>query len=194
MLNAKPLLNVITVQPKDFIDECRTLGSIKITDPTKCSHLREPDGFQIPYGWMINQLENNVVNYPNEQHPIWLWLRDNDIYRKSLSNDYMIIYAQIPLERCLVSDFMDWHAVLNNWHAGEDSDVDRDYSQTEIIASWDTVLVKDFDPLSLTSRDITYQACIDRIDFSEIIRIISAKDFKFEKKLAKKLWLRLRSL
>lgn len=74
------------------------------------------EDFEESYSWMMEQMSKRLPRYRGER-PIWLWLEKPDM-RQSLhaeTNSAIVrLTIQLEEEDVLVSDFEDWHFVLNN--------------------------------------------------------------------------------
>lgn len=75
------------------------------------------DEFQEAYDWMLRQMDQRGLPGPAGSM-LWLWasitprqLRD-DARR---ARDHILLTVRVPRERALISDFSDWHAVLNRF-------------------------------------------------------------------------------
>ena len=64
------------------------------------------DFFGPPYIWMQNQMKKRLKNYTGEL-PVWCWTesRGNINVVKRFGEDQVRIVANIPVSRCLISDF-----------------------------------------------------------------------------------------
>lgn len=72
--------------------------------------------FPTEYEWMIEQMHKRIPNYQGE-HPVWLWTEypshiKSGFVKKRQSG--VVLTLEIPDELVLLSDFDDWHCVLNN--------------------------------------------------------------------------------
>lgn len=87
--------------------------------------------FKNSYDWIVKQMECKIGNKPFENiYPIWAWFQyDNSIKRKpDLRNSCHLEKGthgvRIEFEKndneVLLSDFNDWHCVLNYWPYIED--------------------------------------------------------------------------
>ena len=111
-----------TFQPIEIWNLIRETGTYRC-DPAKCSMPEFADAYQ----WLIRQMEQRIGPRPNGvEYPVWAWYMQNGKQRKpdlrserwgygQGDEDYVCIELEIPDEQVLLSDFDDWHAVLNNW-------------------------------------------------------------------------------
>ncbi|WP_307442942.1 MULTISPECIES: DUF3841 domain-containing protein [unclassified Paenibacillus] len=88
----------------------------------------EFSGFSEQYKWMMKQMSIRLNKYNNE-YPIWVWLKKPDMrtggfFRRGTR--CVRIQLNLNEEDVLVSDFMDWHCVLNNNYL---SDNEQDWDE-----------------------------------------------------------------
>jgi hypothetical protein len=71
------------------------------------------------YIWMAARLSRHL-GHRVRSAPIWLWVRDKpDMRRNAHGNPVVRIELEIPRDRLLVSDFINWHGPLNtSWARG----------------------------------------------------------------------------
>ncbi|MDF2650479.1 MAG: hypothetical protein K0Q73_6284 [Paenibacillus sp.] len=70
---------------------------------------------------MIEQMKNRLPNYGGE-HPIWLWPKKPDMRSTGHFNSYtkcVRLSIELDSENVLLSDFNDWHCVLNDCFNGD---------------------------------------------------------------------------
>lgn len=83
------------------------------------------------------------------------------------SKDDVILELEIPDSEVLLSDYDDWHFVLNNWELITEeefeADEDKEYSQEEIEATWPRVFSIE------TKRYV--QACIWEIRPEHVVKV-----------------------
>lgn len=79
------------------------------------------------YRWMMDQMKKRLLSYKGE-FPIWLWLDKPDM--RSTANfksgtKCVRLAIELDEQDVLVSDFEDWHCVLNNWFCSDNDDEDN---------------------------------------------------------------------
>ncbi len=152
-----------------------------------------------PYGWMRDQMANRIPDFSGD-YPVWAWLKRPStkpkpkLYRGT-KEEYRVT-ALVPLSRMVLSDFDNWHCVLNNnlnakteaeWnafhrigfpiHESIGDDAYKAAYQQAIEPSWQNIFqfISTTDPAELQwqgqRRSFRVQACIDRIHAAEIVDI-----------------------
>lgn len=78
------------------------------------------------YLWMMKQMKKRIPNYSGE-YPIWLWIKKPDMRSTSHFGSYtkcVRLTVELDEKDVLISDFEDWHIVLND---GFNADDEREY-------------------------------------------------------------------
>jgi hypothetical protein len=82
---------------------------------------RRPDRTS-PYGWMRQRMAERMPCFSGDD-PIWGWLKRPStrpsVWRQSTGKATVLVSAIVPRHRILLSDFDDWHAVLNDWYLSQ---------------------------------------------------------------------------
>ena len=71
--------------------------------------------FEIPYKWMMEQMEKHLPNYKGEI-PIWLWVDKPEWYRKWSSiprKKFVLLTIEVDEKDVLLSNFHAWHIPLS---------------------------------------------------------------------------------
>ncbi|WP_369046773.1 DUF3841 domain-containing protein [Sinomonas sp. P10A9] len=118
-LNA-PVMLLHTMQSGEAFRELESTGHLT-ADPSR-AHYAEP------YAWMYEQMNRRLPT--RGQGALWLWAkirRDDLIQNVRDSCGEVLLTCRIPRERVLVSQFDDWHQVLDGFPnvlplAGESDD------------------------------------------------------------------------
>lgn len=97
------------------------------------------------YKWMMKQMKKRLPNYRGE-HPIWLWMKKPDMRQTGhFQEGTRCVRLTVELEETdiLVSDFEDWHFVLNNSFCSdneqEDSAFEKGLLKITKEASWERI-------------------------------------------------------
>ncbi|ATF14877.1 DUF3841 domain-containing protein [Brevibacillus sp. HB1.4B] len=72
--------------------------------------------FPKEYEWMIHQMKKRVAKYRGE-YPIWLWVDKPDLRRTGYFESgvqFVRIKVELDEQDVLLSDYDEWHMVLNN--------------------------------------------------------------------------------
>lgn len=81
----------------------------------------DKDWFFSSYSWMMKQMSKRITNYNNEL-PIWVWLDVSNIcFAELLEDEWVLLEINVPEDDILLSNFDDWHFILNNWHFDEEN-------------------------------------------------------------------------
>jgi len=78
------------------------------------------------YLWMMEQMKERLPNYRGE-YPIWLWIKKPDMRSTGHFESYtrcVRLTLDLDEKDVLISDFGDWHSVLNN---GFNSNNEQEY-------------------------------------------------------------------
>ena len=123
-----------TIQPKAVYDLILKTGVYRC-DPFKsemlkpldeaCEGILEPV-FQRKYDWLVGRMEQRIGKRPDGViYPVWAWYRYEgsdkpDLRKERWSNGnpgtlMACILLDIPDDRVVLSDFGNWHHVLNGW-------------------------------------------------------------------------------
>lgn len=120
------------------------------------THLAFNDEFQYAYDWMVCQMRRRIGPAPiGVQYPVWAWyqwegerkcrdLRQSGYAKRG--TPMVQITFEADTSEFLLSDFDDWHIVLNNCYLTDNEQDWDDFYATngdqwpaEIIGSWDKV-------------------------------------------------------
>lgn len=151
------------------------------------------------YNWMRKQMSNRIKNHSGD-YPVWAWLEKPSMkeVHKRYGKDQVKIVAEVPLSRCLLSDFELWEGVLNNTFLSYDLQKMEDFFEcispddekgplhykfvpTEDEMDKGKELIFDVftisnnkeynDYMGLSDKGRRIQVCVDRILLSEITNI-----------------------
>jgi hypothetical protein len=103
-----PVLLLHTLQSEDAFEELLFTGRIA-PDPARF----EPD-FADAYAWMFRQMDQRLSTQGDGA--LWLWakIRRQDLLSNcSRSRGKVLLTCRVPRKRVLLSEFNDWHRVLN---------------------------------------------------------------------------------
>lgn len=138
----------------------------------------EHAAFLEEYNWMMEQMKKRLVNY-NGEYPIWLWIKKPDMRSTGhFVSNTMCVRLTIDLgdEDVLVSDFDDWHSVLNDGFCADNEREYDDYYLGKLKMSkeesWERIfeLNRNRDPeWHGTRRDL--QGVTGRVELSKVVRV-----------------------
>ena len=145
-------MRLVTIQPYDVLEVLQSYDRF-VCDIAKTS-VGDLAGFVDAYDWMAKQMETRIGEAPMGVHyPIWAWYRNDDDY--SDWNEDGRKYAKITLEidpsRVLLSDFNEWHCVLNDCPL-----LDENLSEEEFEAEWDRCVAAGPEAVRATWERIFY--------------------------------------
>lgn len=81
---------------------------------------RVPKDFKNSYDWMSDQMLHHIGKKPKYalKYPVWCWMDGNHAETSFLEDydaNYVLLELNVDDKDVLVSDFENWHFVLNNW-------------------------------------------------------------------------------
>lgn len=163
-----------TLQPYDAV-ETLTAGEAYQCIP-ELATFYDDSAFVASYDWLSAHMSKSISNPNNIRWPIWAWARNygeavKPDRRRSMFNNYdsedVILELAVPDELVLLSDFDDWHYVLNGCEFISDADFyadeERVYTQEEKEATWLKIFNVDSKPF--------VQACIWEIRPEYLIKV-----------------------
>lgn len=112
-----------TIQPIEVYELIQKQGYY-ICDEKKSELISNFD-FDKPYDWLVKEMKKKIGNPPlNVKYPVWAWHTWN---KKRHKPDLRVSHAtrgtklvcleiEIPDEDVVLSDFDNWHCVLNDWY------------------------------------------------------------------------------
>ena len=125
-----------TVQPLDIIDIIKKQGYFVCTSEKSENY----EDFKDAYDWLIIQMKNRGIKQPKGvELPIWAWHTFNGNHKK-LDLRYgglgikgqrqACIEVEVPDNQVLLSDYNNWHFVLNNsWY--DNSQNEEEWNQMQ---------------------------------------------------------------
>lgn len=134
----------------------------------------EDEDFRDAYLWMRDQMAERISFFSGD-YPIWATLhRPNFRKLRKWAEPQVLVKARVPRGRILLSDYDDWHSVLNRFiatHDEKEADQWWELPETEKLANlhWERIL--DLDWVIENGRKPRLQACVDRIYAHEVERI-----------------------
>ncbi|GKU78758.1 DUF3841 domain-containing protein [Paenibacillus sp. L3-i20] len=146
--------------------------------------------FPEQYQWMIDQMVHRLPGFHGE-YPVWLWIEKPDMRSTGhFSSFTRCVRLKLDLEEdhVLLSDFDDWHMVLNNsFNADNEIEYDDFYNNKLDITkeqSWERIFelsrVRDPEWHGLSPRLL--QGTTGRIDISSVKKVehfVSRKQSEF---------------
>ena len=118
-----------TIQPRSVYELIQDTGVYRC-EAEKSSFLDEEDPssrpFYAAYTWMVSQMEKHIGMRPyGVTYPVWAWYRYEGMERPDIrkerwingspGQEFACILLEIPDNEVLLSDFGEWHHVLNRW-------------------------------------------------------------------------------
>ena len=149
--------------------------------------------FRTPYHWLMGEMKERIPGYGGK-FPLWFWTEKPDLRTGGLEKSgtqAVCIECVIPKERVLLSDYGNWHTILNDsYFAHSEQEFDAWYARIEAGAitaeeaekekreSWKRV----FDLQTLAALpewhgSLRIQATIEKLYLSEIkgVRFFKAR-------------------
>lgn len=119
-------MKIWTIQPKWIYDKVLANGSFRCTDPASFADDDPNDRwkYEDAYDWMSEQMAKKIGKPSPNIYPIWGWYRYGD-HNPGLNHwkfsgygddqeETVYLELEISSDQVVLSDFDDWHAVLNN--------------------------------------------------------------------------------
>ena len=128
-------MRLVTIQPYEVLEILQSRGSFTCDISKSGMVVGEDCGFLAAYDWLVSQMEKRVGTAPiGVKYPIWAWFRNNDDFLdwNTDGRKYAKITVEIDPSRVLLSDFDDWHFVLDNCPL-----LDETVSEEEFDVAWD---------------------------------------------------------
>lgn len=142
-------MRVWTFQPVSAYQELMSNGVYRC-DITKSDLFEEYDAFRRAYNWMSKQMEQRIgkaefaKDSKERVYPVWVWYKWNNKnvrpdlryteFRHRETAEYLL-ELEIPDNEIVLSDFDDWHFVLNGVPLDDGDDGD-DIFMTQ---SWESI-------------------------------------------------------
>ncbi len=148
----------------------------------------DPD-FAVPYAWMRERMAERIPGFSGDM-PVWAYLtRPNLRQRHHGPEPSVLVVADVPRGRMLLSDYDRWHQPLDLCYlvdteaemealeeAGLQTYLVSRKATPEMMATWEGVF--DLDHSGWSAEKLAYwrppvvlQACVDRIHLSEVVRV-----------------------
>lgn len=176
-------VRVYTFQDTAAWDAARARGYL-----TGDAAFHDPD-YAVAYAWMRGQMQARIPGFSGDP-PVWAYLtRPNMRQRDYDPGPTVLVVADVPRRRMLVSDYDRWHQPLDicyltdteaEMEALEESGLQTYLAAREatpeMMASWEAVFDLDDSGWSAEKRAFwkrpdVLQACVDRIHLSEVVRV-----------------------
>lgn len=112
-----------TLQPVEIAEQVAA-GERFIADPKLAICYNLDEVFTDAYHWLIPFMEESIPKPADVAIPIWAWhtnygLQQRPDRRRSMFNGYpaedVILELEVPDELVFLTDYDDWHCVLNNF-------------------------------------------------------------------------------
>ena len=150
-------MRLTTVQPYEVLESLRSSGRF-VCDITKSSLASGKDCvFRAAYNWLVQKMEERIGPAPiGVKYPIWAWYRNDDNYVNWYSDGrkYAKITIDIDSSRVVLSDYDDWHRVLNNSPLLNSAIPEEDYD-----AEWDRCVAAGSEAVRATWEQVFRSDC-----------------------------------
>ena len=122
-----------TIQPESV---CRLVenGGVYRCNIEQSTFASDPQT-RAAYRWMAGQMKKRIGPAPEGvQYPVWCFVKRPDLrterWQWGPKGRYGLMEIEVPDARVLVSEFDEWHAVLNRWLISFTQDEDAALQQT----------------------------------------------------------------
>lgn len=158
------------LQPEDYWSTCKVRGYIE----GHKEHLMYPE----EYKWMMEQMRSRLPNYKGE-YPVWVWVKKPDLRQTHFEKGERFVRLTVELNDndVLVSDFEDWHMVLNNGFLSFSEEEDNAYEEGKLAMtkeeSWNRIfdLETQGDQDWNGERGVWLQGTTGRIELSSVTKV-----------------------
>lgn len=145
-------MRIWSFQPRTVADSVAR-GETFRCDPKLAECYNIDESFQESYAWMIERMDERLVRPEAVDLPVWGWHRNygankkpdrrRGLYRNYDKKHWALMELEVPAHEVLLSDFDDWHCVLNDcpnlsdemWETLSDDALDS-ITQEEKLSSW----------------------------------------------------------
>lgn len=133
-----------TVQTEEVYKSLLEKG-VLYSDKTKSECLKNfnRDGFDetflTSYNWLVPQMDQRIEHNKNAEFPWWAWykynwkneFKDSDMaIHGTPGKEYVCLEIEVPDEEVVLSDYNNWHYVLNNNYL-DDSENEEDWERIQ---------------------------------------------------------------
>lgn len=155
-------MKLFTIQPKSVLNEINKKGfytcdikkssTVDLTDENKYYNK-----FYSAYKYLVSKMNEKIENKENIEFPVWAWYKYKDYTFNdftSYQNDEDIFFLELEIDDkdVLLTDYDDWHAVLNDCPViDDDKDFDKEWERLEALPkdiyqkeknkSWDKIFL-----------------------------------------------------
>ena len=150
-----------TIQDQAVVDELDRTGRFRASWD-KIIH----DDFDEAYRWLMGK-----VGYKHP--PVWLWPGSIDVDRVfNHDKASIILVCEIPFERVTLTNFAQWHSVLNRSFLAHDEaewDSMDDVDPEALVRSWDRLLDEEFSGNDDWWGEPEFQATVQSIEPGDVV-------------------------
>lgn len=179
------MMRLWTFQPPTVLEDLRN-GCSFCCNPLLSEQIQDFPDFRRSYDWMVKSMEARLTASQRPagvSYPVWAWYVSYDAHRRpdrrfrmfNNCREQSLIEIEVSEDRVLLSDFDDWHCVLNNFpilpesfYENEESNGRGPYdlvdamTREEVETTWESI----FD----VQGKAFIQACLWEIRPEDIVR------------------------
>lgn len=202
--SSKEYIKIYSAQDVKDLERCKNLGYLTGQNPENYMDETDKTVFNIPYNWIYKKMSERKENFSGDW-PIWAWPQKWNLYQykkymrslsdKTIFKKTVLVYAEVPISRILISDYDMWHMPLNKspvtWTEKEYDSYYPDKGKIppleERMKTWDRIFdIKWPETIEIewtgNPNKRSFQLCVDRIYFNEITKIRTIDNKKDIKK------------
>lgn len=124
---------IYSIQPIEFVSKLKQEGVIFGDKNAIINRLKSEDmeDFVTSYQYLADKMNEKQGSSYNAL-PIWFWFRfSRKSFRPDMrhcktyvlrGHDAYLIEAELPLKQVTLTDYVDWHCVLNNWYCAKNDE------------------------------------------------------------------------
>ena len=127
-------MRLVTIQPYEVLEILNAQGRFVCYGP-KCENVSGEYSFAPAYQWLAKEMVKRIGPAPTGvAYPIWAWYKSDDDFADwgPEGEKYAKLTVDIDPSRVVLSDFDDWHCVLNCSPLLTDEEAESDFD-----ANWD---------------------------------------------------------
>ena len=174
------LVRVYSIQSFEARDAAAALGYW--TGSVEHASKEWPEAYQ----WMHEQVVQRITLHSGD-FPLWAYLSKPNMRRHKYDDDAVMVVADVPRWRMLISDYDLWHYPLNVWYITESEEEDERLEKAGVITaaanrvatpeikkSWERIFDLERPKTDWLGGVRSFQACVDRIYPHEVVRVSPA--------------------
>lgn len=172
-----------SMQPKEVYDIIMNTGEF-FCNNEKCENL--PD-FKEAYDWLVNQMDKRGIFHPEGiTYPVWAWHSYDwknekppiaEIFN-GMHGEHVLMEIELDDSDVLLSDYNDWHSVLNKWYNDNSTNKEEWEAEQEYF---DNLPAKEKNKIMLESWERIFDMTLVNTEWRHKWRYVQATFWKIKK-------------